>query len=391
MLIVERSRAIGTGVSSRSSEVVHAGLYYPHDSLKARLCVRGNHLLYGYCASRGVGHRRLGKLIVASTDAQAREALPALHERAEANGVSGLRALSRADARAIEPEVECSGALFSSSSGIVDSHALMLSLLADAERDGATLALGSEVLGAAAGGDSLVVRLRVRAGDGRGDAPHAPEAGGEGECISLACDEVVNCAGLSAVRLGRALGAHSAERSGPAGACAQLTETYARGSYFALGNGARAPFAHLIYPLPSADLAGLGVHATFDLGGRVRFGPDAEWLGGDGAPPVHPDDSPASYEVDPSRAEAFYVAIRSYWPALRDGSLVPDYAGIRPKLSWPGAPAADFFVARDSPARPRLWHLAGIESPGLTSCLALADEVAHRVTGVAEPTRPWDD
>lgn len=405
VLIVERERAIGMGVSSRSSEVVHAGIYYPRGSLKARLCVRGNALLYAYCASRSVGHSRMGKLIVAATDAQMRDDVPALHRRAEANGVPHLRMLSRSDARFLEPDVACAGALFSESSGIVDSHGLMLALLADAERDGATLALGAEVVDAASGGaahdqdgSSLHVRLRVRAGSDRGAAAGgcADAAGSSGgsaaahESITLACEEVINCAGLSAVRLGRALGARSADCALPTGACAPLTETFARGSYFAL-SGVRAPFRHLIYPLPSADLAGLGVHATLDLGGRVRFGPDAEWLGESGSPSRHPDDDPSAYAMDPRRADAFYEAIRSYWPALPSGSLVPDYAGIRPKLSRPGEPAADFFIAPDSAERPRLWHLAGIESPGLTSCLALADEIASRVTGVAEPCplRAW--
>ncbi|KAG8459522.1 hypothetical protein KFE25_012857 [Diacronema lutheri] len=409
VLIVERELAIGTGVSSRSSEVVHAGLYYAPGSLKARLCVRGNALLYTYAESRGVGHRRVGKLIVAANELQRRDALPALRRRAEANGVPGVRALSRADARALEPEVECAGALLSESSGIVDSHALMLALLADAERDGATLALGAEVVGAGvARGGRLAVRLRVRRAGGRerarseGGPADSPDAVDHAEPpIALECAEVVNCTGLSAVRLGAALG-HTVNADGAdgdggaggggtaaAGACAQLVGTFARGCYFALRG--RAPFSHLVYPLPAADLAGLGVHATVDLGGRVRFGPDAEWLGERGVPLVHPDDDPHTFAVDPARADAFYAAIRSYWPALPDDALVPDYAGVRPKLSRQGEPAADFWIARDSAARPQLWHLAGIESPGLTSCLAIGDEVAARVTGGVEPRRAWHE
>jgi L-2-hydroxyglutarate oxidase LhgO len=379
VLIAERERAIGTGVSSRSSEVIHTGLYYPAGSRKARLCVRGNALLYAYCESRGVPAKRTGKLLVATSAEQLARSLPDLQTRARANGVRGLRVLSREEACALEPEVECMGALLSESSGIVDSHGFMLALLADAERDGATLALNTTAVAAhlAPSGRTAVELHTSGAGEAAG-------SGGDDDHLLLECDEVINCAGLSAVRLGRALGASD-------GGCASLNATFARGSYFALRGGVRSPFSRLVYPLPDADLAGLGVHATLDLAGRVRFGPDVEWLGDDGSPRLHPDDDSGAFRVDESRADSFYAAIRRYWPALPDESLVADYAGIRPKLSRPGEPPADFAIIQDGQERPGLWHLAGIESPGLTSCLALADEVAHIVTGGVPPARPWVD
>jgi L-2-hydroxyglutarate oxidase LhgO len=373
VLIVEREHAIGTGVSSRSSEVVHAGIYYPQSSMKAQVCVRGNALLYAYCASRGVDIAQTGKLVVATSPDQRSCALPELLARGEANGVPGLRLISSGDALALEPQLECQGALMSPSSGIVDSHALMLALLGDAERAGATLALGACVLrGERAPSGRLVVELAVRA---RGQA-----CASTASPLRLECEEVINCAGLGAVRLGRELGDRAT------GACLQLRPAFARGSYFALAPGVRSPFSRLIYPSPQADLAGLGVHATVDLAGRVRFGPDVEWLAEGSA---HPDDDASAYSVDAARARAFYAAIRRYWPGLPDDALVPDYAGIRPKLSAAGEPAADFLIARDGADRPGLWHVAGVESPGLTSCLALADKVADKVTDGAAASRAW--
>jgi len=379
VLIAERAHAIGTGCSSRNSEVVHAGLYYGAQTLKARMCVRGREMLYAYCAEHGVESRKIGKMLVATSEKQRVEGLPALKRTAEANGVNDLCVLSREDARALEPEVECAGALLSPSSGIVDSHGLMLALLGEAEAHGATLSLGTEVVrgrrpGASgeADGDlgNILVDVQVRDRADKGGAAHEAAAH---DTLRLACDEVVNCAGLGAVRVGRAL----ASSEGPAAACAPLTEAFAKGVYFKLGAG-RAPFRRLVYPLPEADLGGLGVHATLDIGGQVRFGPDVEWLGERGQVRTHPDDDASMFDVDSGRAERFAAAIRSYWPCLPEGegSLIADYAGIRPKLSLQGSPSADFFIGHDAPG---VWHLAGIESPGLTSALALAGHVAERM------------
>mmetsp|Transcript_40113 Transcript_40113/g.99135 ORF Transcript_40113/g.99135 Transcript_40113/m.99135 type:complete len:241 (+) Transcript_40113:81-803(+) len=233
---------------------------------------------------------------------------------------------------------------------------------------------------------------RGQAGELTSSSPlggNSPEVGVDEEKDStfvVEAAEVVNCAGLSAVRLGQALGPRP-HRSNltltETSACAAHTATFAKGSYFALAGGVHAPFSRLVYPLPSQDLAGLGVHATLDLGGRIRFGPDAEWLGERGVPLVHPDDDPHAFDVDARRAESFYAAIRTYWPGLPDGCLVPDYAGIRPKLSRPGEAAADFEFLRETGGR-RVWHLLGIESPGLTSCLALAEEVADAVVAASD-------
>lgn len=334
-LVLERETAVGTVTSARNSEVIHAGLYYPTRSLKARLCVAGRQALYAYCAERGVAHRRCGKLIVAAEAAQ-HERLAVLRRQAEANGVDDLQCLTRDAARALEPRLECSAALLSPSTGIVDSHALMLSLQGDLERAGGMVALASPV-------------ERIIAG-----APHRVEAAG----MTIAARLVVNAAGLWAPALARRTeGLHEDFR--PAA-------HFAKGSYFSLAG--RAPFEHLIYPLPEA--AGLGVHLTLDLAGQARFGPDVQWV----EPGV---DGSLDYRVDPARADVFYAEIRRYWPALADGALQPAYSGVRPKLVGPGAPAQDFRI--DGPAQhglPGLVNLLGIESPGLTACLAIADAVS---------------
>jgi L-2-hydroxyglutarate oxidase LhgO len=336
VIVVEGETAIGTGTSSRNSEVVHAGLYYPTGSLKARLCVRGREQLYAYCEARGVAHRRCGKLIVATDEAQ-RPALSALQAQALANGVDDIAWLERDAVAALEPALHAVAALHSPSTGIVDSHGLMLALQGDAEAGGAMLAFASPVLGGRIvdGGVAL---------DVGGDAP-----------MTLHARTVVNAAGLQAPAL--------ASRIAGLDPATVPRAHYCKGSYFALAG--RAPFSRLVYPMH--DHAGLGVHLTLDLAGQARFGPDTEWL---------PDDATLDYRVNPARSDAFYAAIRRYWPGLPDGALVPAYSGIRPKIAAAGEPARDFAIA--GPAVhgvPGLVNLFGIESPGLTACLAIADEV----------------
>ena len=334
VLILERETLIGAGISSRNSEVIHAGIYYPSDSLKARLCVAGRTLLYNYCASRHVAHRKCGKLIVATAPAQLPE-LEAIERAAEANGVGDLAWLEAEEVRRLEPEVSCVRALLSPSTGIVDSHGYMLSLLGEAEAAGAMIAYGAAVSGVVPDGIGAAISVN-------GDA--AP---------SLHARFVVNAGGLGALDVAHAMEGFPAEHI-PQG-------WLAKGSYLTL-SGRRSPFGRLIYPVP--EPGGLGVHVTIDLAGQARFGPDVEWV------------DRADFRVDPARAARFYKAIRAYWPDLRDGDLAPGYAGIRPKLSGPGQPAADFRI--DGPAKhgvPGIVNLFGIESPGLTASLAIADEV----------------
>ena len=332
-VILEARDAIGTETSSRNSEVIHAGLYYPPGSLKARLCVEGSRLLYAFCASHGVAHRRSGKLIVATSPAQ-EEKLAALKSQSLENGVTDLQPLTAARLATLEPQLRATAALLSPSTGIIDSHGLMLALLGEAEAHGASLALKSPLVRAEAQGAGFVL-----------------EVGGE-EPMRLACDILINSAGLHAAKVAASLEGLAA-RHVPA-------LRYARGDYFSLAG--RAPFSHLVYPLP--EPGGLGVHLTLDLGGQARFGPDVEWV------------DAIDYAVDPRRADAFYAEVRKYWPALPDGALRPAYAGIRPKLSGPDEPAADFLVQSQAAHGVRdLVNLFGIESPGLTACLALAEHV----------------
>lgn len=344
-IVVERADAIGSGISSRNSEVIHAGLYYAPGSLKARLCVAGRDRLYAYCASHGVAHRRCGKLVVATADDQL-GALHALAQRARENGVADLELLSAAEAIALEPELRCTAALLSPSSGIVDSHALMLALRGDLEGAGGAVVLRSPV-------------ERVECFD-RGVDGHRVEVGGA-EPSALRARFVVNAAGLHAPALAARIDGLAARHVPRA--------HFSKGSYFALAR--RSPFARLVYPLPQD--AWLGVHLTLDLAGRARFGPDAQWLAVASADAI-------DYGVDPARAEAFYADVRRYWPALPDGALEPAYSGVRPKIHGPGEPAPDFRI--DGPREhgvAGLVNLFGIESPGLTSCLALADEVLARL------------
>ncbi len=342
-IVLERTNAIGTGTSSRNSEVIHAGIYYPAGSLKARLCVAGRELLYRYCETHGVEHRRCGKLLVATSEAQ-RAKLDQIRAQAAGNGVHDLQLLDAAQVHALEPELTAIAALHSPSTGIVDSHGLMLALQGDLEANGGALAL-----------------LSPLASIGRDGGSHVVTIGGEAP-LQLAAGIVVNAAGLWAPGV-------AAQIAGLAPALVPQAR-YAKGNYFALAG--RAPFTHLIYPIPEA--AGLGVHLTLDLAGQARFGPDVEWIA-----PATPDE--IDYRVDPARAAGFDAAIRAYWPGLPAGALQPAYSGVRPKLQAPGETAHDFVL--QGPAEhgiDGLMNLYGIESPGLTSSLALADEVVSRLT-----------
>ncbi len=338
VVVLESQSAIGQGVSSRNSEVIHAGLYYTPGSLKARLSVRGKALMYALCESHGVDHRRCGKLVVANSEEEA-AALRKLQARAEANGVP-VEWLEADAARAMEPALRCTAALHSPTTGIVDTHGLMLALQGDLEKHGGMVALMSEARGAVLGqdGEPHVVRLA----DGS----------------ELACGLLVNAASLHACDLARHFeGLDPRHVPNP---------SYAKGNYYSLTG--RAPFSRLVYPAPSD--AWLGVHLTLDLGGQARFGPDLEWLEVDSPEAI-------DYSVDPRRADGFYEEVRRYWPGLPEGALAPSYSGVRPKIHRPEEPAPDFRI--DGPARhgvAGLVNLFGIESPGLTSALAIAEDVA---------------
>jgi L-2-hydroxyglutarate oxidase LhgO len=334
VVILEAEEAFGTHTSSRNSEVIHAGLYYPTDSLKARLCVAGRIALYRYCAGHDIAHRRIGKLVVA-TEPDQLAGLNKYRQQAQANGVADLRMLSAAEVTELEPEVRGVAGFLSPSTGIIDSHGLMLAYLGDAEERGAALALASPVLSGEATADGITL-----------------DVGGK-EAVRLACNTVINSAGFHAQAVARSL------RGVPA---ATIPPTYyAIGHYYTLAG--TAPFRRLIYPVARQDW--LGVHVTVDLGGQVKFGPDFKWI------------ERIDYRFDESREAAFYEAIRRYYPGLRDGALQPGYTGIRPKIAGPGAPAPDFVIQgpREHGVR-GLVNLYGIESPGLTASLAIADHVA---------------
>jgi L-2-hydroxyglutarate oxidase LhgO len=337
VVVIDRAEGIGTATSSRNSEVVHGGLYYPPGSLKARLCVEGREALYRYCEQHGVAHRRCGKLVVAVDDAEV-AGLQALHAHALANGVADAHLIDGAAARALEPALRCVAALHSPSTGIVDSHGVMLALQGDAEDRGAVLALHSPFEGAVVTRDGFDVWV------------------GGAQPMRLTTRMLVNAAGLHASTVARHIVGLEA-RHVPA-------TRWCRGHYFALGG--RAPFSRLVYPMHNS--AGLGVHFTLDLGGQGRFGPDVDWLA---------DGVGEDYTVDSTRIAGFEREIRRYWPGLRDGALAPAYSGIRPKLVGPGEPAADFRI--DGPAQhgvPGLVNLFGIESPGLTASLPVASRAA---------------
>lgn len=345
VVVLERERLIGSHTSARNSEVIHAGIYYPKGSAKARLCLRGREMLYAWCESHGVPHRKIGKIIVA-TGAEQEGALGLIAAAAAANGVDDLRPLGQAELRAMEPALNGAAGLLSPSTGIIDSHALMLSYQGEIEDAGGAVALGTRFLGAERGKGGFTVT-----------------AGSGGERVTLGCDLLVNAAGLFAGEVAKAI-----EGLAPPFARAVF---YCKGNYFGLAG--RVPFGHLIYPVPERD--GLGTHLTLDLAGRGRFGPDTEWIDG------------IDYGLDPRRGEGFYAAIRRYWPGLPDGALTPDYTGIRPKLAPAGGPATDFLIEGEAAhGIPGLVNLFGIESPGLTASLAIADEVLA-AAGVAPPVR----
>jgi L-2-hydroxyglutarate oxidase LhgO len=334
VLIIEAAESFGTGISSRHSEVIHAGIYYPRGSLKAQFCVLGRDRLYDFCERFAVPHRRCGKMIVATSPDQVAD-LQAIQAVAADNGVQ-LQWLERDAAHAKEPDIVCEAALFSPLTGIIDSHSYMLALLADAERHGANIVFHSRV--AAMWLESTSALLAIN----------------EDERPTLRARLVVNCAGLHATQLAESIEGFPAEHVPRA--------YYARGHYFALAG--RASFRHLVYPIP--EPGGLGVHLTLDLSGQARFGPDVEWI------------ESLDYHVNIERAERFYAAIRHFWPKLANGQLVPAYAGIRPKISGPGESAADFRI--DGPGRhgvSSVINLFGIESPGLTASLAIGDHVAE--------------
>ena len=337
VVVLETASAIGTGISARNSEVIHAGIYYPPGSLKARLCVLGKRRLYEYAESHGVPHKRLGKLIVATNESEIPK-LETLKDTAAQNGVSDLEWLDRKQVAAIEPDLECTAALLSPSTGIIDVHALMLAYQGDGEDNGTMIAFNCPVI-----------------------AIHADEAGftvetGGAAAASLRCRQVVNAAGLGAWAVAGAI-------KGLDGAT--IPPRYmAKGNYFTLSG--HAPFSHLVYPAPEA--AGLGVHLTLDMGGQAKFGPDVEWI-------EHED-----YTVDPARAETFERAIRTYWPGLPAGALQAGYAGIRPKLQAPGEMAHDFAIhGAETHGIKGLINLYGIESPGITSSLAISEHVADHL------------
>lgn len=333
VIVLEKNEGIGMETSSRNSEVIHAGLYYPTGSLKAQLCVEGKRALYDFCASHHVPHRNCGKLIVATTDAEI-PAIEAIRQKGLANGVDDLVWLSGEDARAKEPALACVAALHSPSTGIIDSHAYMLALQGDIEANGGAIAFNTGFVAA---------RM----------VPGGFEIEADGG-VTLTAARLINAGGLHASHVAHAIDGLDA-RFIP-------VTNYAKGNYFSLAK--RAPFTHLIYPAPHTH--GLGVHLTLDMGGAAKFGPDVEWVDG------------LDYEVDPRRGDSFYAAIRTYWPELPDGALQPSYSGIRPKICGPNDPAPDFRI--DGPAVHGIAHLVnlfGIESPGLTSSLAIADRVGE--------------
>ena len=338
VVVLEREGLIGSHTSARNSEVIHAGIYYPQGSAKARLCVRGREMLYAWCESHGVPHRRIGKIIVATAAGQEAE-LARIAAAAAANGVDDLRPLGGAELRAMEPALHGVAGLLSPSTGIIDSHALMLSYQGELEDAGGAVALATGFVSARPDGDGFVV-----------------EAQSAGERVTLGCDLLVNAAGLFAGEVAAAI-------EGLAAPFAREV-FYCKGNYF--GISGRVPFRHLIYPVPERD--GLGTHLTLDLAGRGRFGPDTEWIDG------------IDYSLDPARGAGFAAAIRTYWPGLPDGALTPDYTGIRPKLAPAGGAATDFTIeGPEAHGIPGLVNLFGIESPGLTSSLAIAGEVLARV------------
>jgi len=338
VVVLERNRRIGEETSSRNSEVIHAGIYYEKNSLKAQLCVRGKELLYAYCEEKSIPHRRCGKLIVALASDQ-RESLDTIRARALINGVDDLQPLSPAQVADLEPAVQCTSGLLSPSTGIVDSHGLMIALRGDLENAGGSLGLVSELIGGSLEGDRF--RLQVRTDE---------------DSLEVGARCVINAAGLQASRI-------AAQINGIDPGHIPQTR-FAKGNYFVYQ--AKHPFRHLVYPVP--EPGGLGIHVTLDLSGQARFGPDVEWI-----------EAP-EYSVDASRVDRFFNAIKGYWPEVRRDALAPGYAGVRPKLVGPGEPPGDFVIQGPRiHGIPGLVNLFGIESPGLTASLAIAERVAAAV------------
>lgn len=353
VMILEKENKFGTGTSSRNSEVIHAGIYYPNDSLKAKLCVKGKKMLYDYCQVRCIDHSQIGKLIVATDENQMKNQIPQILQQAEKNNVLDLVLLSSEDVKAYyEPQVTCYGAIFSPSTGVIDSHSLMLSLLSDAQDNGAILVTNSKVENVSSNLSKNIGNITVQS-----------------QGIELICDNVINATGLFAGEVAKWV--YQSIQSSPIPCRTLHTRQYfAKGNYYQLQG--KNPFSHLIYPVPSSG--GLGVHATVDLTNAVRFGPDVEW--------IHPDKEieDIDYEVDAKRATLFYDEVRKYWPFLQDDSLQTDYAGIRPKLGHPGIPNSNIysdFLIHDESVHgvTGFVNLMGIESPGLTSSLAIAEAI----------------
>jgi len=337
VIVAEATGGIGNGVSSRNSEVIHAGMYYSTGSLRARHCVRGRRMLYEFCAAHGVPHKKVGKLIVAVDEKQTAK-IEGIARQGEINGVEGLEFLGGNAARAMEPALYCTAALLSNETGIIDSHGFMLALEGDLEDRGGMIAFNTKIERLTPSASGWEVTF------------------GGTESGTLTVDAVINSAGLGAQTIARATDGYPQTR------VPRLV--LAKGNYF--GFAGRPAFSHLIYPAPVEG--GLGTHVTLDMAGRMRFGPDVEWIESE------------HYDVDAKRADSFYASVRTYFPGLPDNSLVPDYCGIRPKLTGKGEPAADFLI--DGPAAhglPRLVHLFGIESPGLTSALSIAGDVLAQI------------
>ena len=338
-ILLERESAFGTISSARNSEVIHAGIYYPKDSLKAKLCVQGNRLLYEYCRSHQVATQPYGKLIVASDDTQLND-LQAILYKAQNNQVPDIKMISGDEAKALEPQLHCSAAILSSSTGIVDSHGYMLSLLGGFEDAGGMLAYQSPLISARPVGSNAEQGFILEIGGVDG--------------MQIQTRLLINCAGMSAPAIAKKIEGLASE---------QIPKAYfAKGNYFSLTG--KSPFSHLIYPIP--EPGGLGVHLTLDMGGQAKFGPDVEWLDIESEEQI-------DYSVNASRGDDFYEAVRRYWPGLKHGSLQPDYSGVRAKIVPPNMPAGDFcFNGPQDHGLQGLFNLYGFESPGLTSSLAIA-------------------
>ena len=345
-ILLEREDSFGTISSARNSEVIHAGIYYPKDSLKAKLCVEGNRLLYEYCRSHQVSTQAYGKLIVA-TDASQLDDLQAILYKAQNNQVPDIKMISGAQAKSLEPQLHCEAAVLSSSTGVVDGHGLMLSLLGGFEDAGGMIAYQSPLISARPIGSNAQDGFELEIGGADG--------------MKIQTKLLINCAGMSAPAIAKKIEGLAQE---------QIPKAYfAKGNYFSLSG--KSPFKHLIYPIP--EPGGLGVHLTLDMGGQAKFGPDVEWLDID-------VESQIDYTVNPKRSEGFYEAVRRYWPGLKDNTLEPDYSGVRAKIVPPNTPAGDFcFNTPKDHGLEGLFNLYGFESPGLTSSLAIAKHLEGQI------------